>query len=117
MKSDRKAFVLLHALLMLYSCSGILSKLATRMEFLSAGFIMCYGGMIALLGVYAICWQQLIKRMPLTTAYANRAITVVWGVIWGLLVFHEGVSVMQLCGCALVVAGVALFALSDGNAQ
>ena len=117
MKSDRKAYVALHALLMLYSCSGILSKLAARTEFLSMGFIMCYGAMIAILGVYGICWQQIIKRMPLTTAYANRAVTVVWGVVWGLLVFHEGVSIVQLCGCALVVAGVALFALAEGDAQ
>lgn len=105
----------LHALLMLYSCSGILSKMAAGQPFLSLGFIACYGGMIAILAIYAIGWQQIIKRMPLTSAYANRAVTVVWGVVWGWLVFHEGVSVLQLVGCALVIAGVALFASVDGR--
>lgn len=116
--SGRKGgtYAILHLMLMLYSCSGILSKMAAGQEFLSLGFVLCYGGMIAILGVYAIGWQQIIKRLPLTTAYANRAVTVVWGVIWGILVFHEGVSIPQLIGCALVVAGVALFALADGEA-
>jgi drug/metabolite transporter (DMT)-like permease len=36
-------------------------------------------------------------------------------VVWGALVFHEGASPLQLAGCALVVAGVALFALADGE--
>ena len=45
--------------------------------------------MVAILGIYAIGWQQVIKRMPLTTAYANKAVTLVWGLVWGLLLFHE----------------------------
>lgn len=112
-KTSPKMLLLLHLLLMLFSCEGILSKLASGHEFLSLGFVLCYGGVIAILGIYAICWQQIIKRMSLTSAYANRAITVVWGVIWGIVVFQEGVSLLQLLGCALVVAGVALFALAD----
>ena len=115
MASISKSILALHLLLALYSCGGILSKLAAGQPFLSLGFCLCYGGMIAILGVYAIGWQQIIKHMPLTSAYANRAVTVVWGVVWGVLVFHEGVSVLQLVGCALVVAGVALFAFADGE--
>ena len=110
-----RSLLALHLLLALYSTSGILSKLAAGQPFLSPGFCLGYGGVIAILGVYAIGWQQIIKRMPLTSAYANRAVTVVWGVVWGVLVFHEGVSVLQLVGCALVVAGVALFAFADGE--
>ena len=116
-KTSPITLLLLHLLLMMYSCCGILSKLASGQEFLSLGFILCYGGMIAVLGLYAIGWQQIIKRMPLTSAYANRAITVVWGVVWGIIVFHEGVSILQLLGCALVVAGVALFATADGEGE
>lgn len=116
-KTSPKTLLFLHLLLMMYSCEGILSKLAAGQEFLSPGFILCYGGVIAILGLYAIGWQQAIKRMPLTSAYANRAITVVWGVIWGIVVFHEGVSLLQLLGCAIVVAGVALFATADTGGE
>ena len=115
MITNAKHLIALHFLLALYSCGGILSKLASGQPFLSLGFCICYGGLLMILAVYAVGWQQVIKHMPLTSAYANRAVTVVWGVVWGVLVFHEGVSVLQLVGCALVVAGVALFAFADGE--
>lgn len=105
----------LHLLLMLYSTSGILSKTAAKYPFMSPGFILSYGGMIAVLGVYAIGWQQVIKRIPLTTAYANRAVTVIWGIIWGAVLFHEGVSPLKVVGALVVLAGVVLFALVDSE--
>ena len=114
-KSKAKTLVALHLLLIVYSCIGILSKKAASFSFLSLGFIVCYCGIIGLLGVYAICWQQIIKRIPLTTAYANRAVTVVWGMVWGVLVFNESLTVMQILGGVIVLAGVALFAYSEGE--
>lgn len=114
-KSKAKTLIALHLLLIVYSCSGILSKKAASFSFLSLGFIACYCGIIGLLGIYAICWQQIIKRIPLTTAYANRAVTVVWGMVWGVLVFNESLTVMQVLGGVIVLAGVALFAYSEGE--
>ena len=116
MVKNGRVFFALHLLLVLYSCSGVLSKLASRYACLSAGFCICYAGIIALLGIYAICWQQIIKRMPLTTAYANRAITVVWGMVWGVVVFKEHLGILQVAGGIVVLIGVALFASSDSEA-
>ena len=107
------ALVALHALLVVFSLSGIMSKLASQHPFLSWQFIAFYGLMIVCLGVYAIGWQQVIKRLPLTTAYANRAVTVVWGIVWGVLVFHEQVTWQKLLGAAIVLVGVALYAVAD----
>lgn len=107
----------LHLLLMVYSTSSILSKLASGEPFLSPRFILLYGGMIGLLGVYAIAWQQIIKRLPLTTAYANRAVTLVWGIVWGVVFFHEGVTLLKLLGAAIVLAGVVLYATAEGDGE
>ena len=63
----------LHALLALYSLCSICGKLASGFEFMSPGFVLCYGGMILVLGLYAIGWQQVIKRMPLTSACSMNA--------------------------------------------
>lgn len=114
---NAKTLLALHLLLMLYSCSGILSKIAAGLSFLGWQFILCYGAMIGILGIYAIGWQQIIKRMPLTSAYANRAVTVIWGIVWGALLFHEQVTFQKVAGAILVLAGVALFAIADGEAQ
>lgn len=105
----------LHALLALYSLCSICGKLAAGFEFMSPGFILCYGGMILVLGLYAIGWQQVIKRMPLTSAYANKAVTIVWGIVWGVLLFHEAVTPAKLLGAAVVLAGVVLFSIADGE--
>ena len=100
-------------MLMIYSMSGICSKLAARQTFLSAKFCLYYGIIILLLGFYAIGWQQIIKRIPLTTAFANKAVTVVWGIVWGRMFFQESITLGKIVGAILVVAGVALFAESD----
>lgn len=110
-----KSLVLLHLLLMLYSTSGILSKLAAGEAFLSVRFCLYYGGIIALLGIYAIGWQQIIKRMDLTTAFANKAVTVVWGIVWGTLFFREQITFGKILGAVLVIAGVVLFVQADGE--
>lgn len=113
MKKKGIYLLALHGLLVLLSFTDCLSKLAARQAFLSRGFVLCYGGVIFLLGVYAVLWQQIIKRLPLTVAYANRAVTVVWGIVWGALLFAEPVTPGKLAGAALIIAGVVLFALSD----
>ena len=105
----------LHALLALYSLCSICGKLAAGFEFMSPGFILCYGSMILVLGLYAIGGQQVIKRMPLTSAYANKAVTIVWGIVWGVLLFHEAVTPAKLMGAAVVLAGVVLFSIADGE--
>lgn len=115
MKQRKKLFVLLglHIMLMFFSMSGIASKLAAGEKFLSPKFILYYAIIIGLLGVYAIVWQQIIKRVPLTTAYANRAVTIVWGIIWGVLFFHENVTPLKVIGAVIVIVGVVLFATAD----
>ena len=80
---------------------------------MSLRFILLYGAVIFLLGVYAVFWQQIIKNMPLTAAYANRAVTVFWGMVWGLIIFREKITFGKAAGAALVIAGIILFAFSD----
>lgn len=111
--SRLKVLCLLHALLLVYSTGGIFSKLAAGEVILSFKFIFYYGMIIFLLGVYAIGWQQIIKRLPLTTAFANKAVTVVWGIVWGAVFFHESITIGKIIGAILVIVGVVLFAVSD----
>ena len=108
-----RALLALHAMLALYSLSSVCAKLAAGFDFMSVGFVGCYAGMIALLGIYAIGWQQVIKRLPLTFAYANKAVTVAWGIVWGMLLYNERVSPLKLLGALIVLAGVVLFSLAE----
>ena len=108
-----KNLLFLHILLMIYSLSAVASKAASGAEPLSLRFCALYALIFLILGVYAVGWQQIIKALPLTTAFANKAVTVIWGLLWGILIFHESVTIRQLIGAAAVMAGVVLFSFSE----
>lgn len=110
-----KWFLLLHVILGVYAGSSVCSKLAARQPFLSAAFILLYGLMLAALVVYAVGWQQVIKHLPLTTAYANKAVTVVWGILLGLAVFGEAVTLRQVIGAVIIICGIVLFVRADSE--
>ena len=105
-----KNYALLHIIIVIYSVGSIFSKLASSYPFLSFKFVLCYFGLFICLAIYAIGWQQCIKRLPLTTAFSNKAITVVWGILWGVLFFKESITAGKVIGAIFVVAGVVLYA-------
>lgn len=112
-----KTLIALHLLLLFYSLSGIFSKNAAHEPFMSLPFILLYGAMLFVLFVYAIGWQQILKRLSLSMAFANKAVTVVWGMVWGFFIFGESISVVNLIGAAMVIAGVILYARADNKEQ
>ena len=105
--------VVLHAAFLIYSTSSLVSKLAAGEEFLSVRFCGLYACMILLLGVYAVVWQQVLKRLPLVFAYANKAVTVIWGMVFGYLIFGELITVTKIIGALVVVVGIVIFSLGE----
>lgn len=87
--------------------------MAASFAFDDVRFYLLYAAVLAVLFLYAIGWQQVIKRLPLTTAFSNRAITVFWGLVWGVLFFQEELNFLKVLGAAIVVAGVMLYSRAD----
>ena len=104
---------MMHGLFLVYSLTTVISKKIADAEFLSPRFITGYLLIFLCLGIYALGWQQVIKRLPLTAAYANKAVTVVWGLAAGMLFFGEPLTAGKAAGAVLVIAGVVLFAFSE----
>ena len=115
MKKSNKAVSILNLniLLLVYSFISVCSKNASQFEMLSMPFIFWYGLVVVILGLYAIFWQQLIKNLPLNTAYANKAVTIVWGILWGALFFQEAITWNMILGAVIVIAGVVLVVSAD----
>ncbi len=84
---------------------------------MSSGFIIFYGLSLLGLFIYAFAWQQVIKHMPLITAYANKGVTVIWGIIWGYFIFRENITVRKLLGAAIIIAGVVLIVTADAREE
>ena len=112
-KENIKWFVFLHVIILFISLSGICSKTAAQYDFLSFKWIIFYGLVICILGFYAIAWQQVIKHLPLIVAYANKAVTTIWGLVWGFLIFHERITPLKVIGAAVVIVGVYFVVTGD----
>ena len=113
MKATVKDYFLLHLLLLIYSFGGVCSKLAGKGEVLSLHFVLFYGGVLAITLVFAVGWQQLIKRMPLTTAYSNKAVGLIWSTLWGVLLFQEKLTLRMVIGAVIVICGVVMVVKAD----
>lgn len=113
MGSKIKYLITVNIMFFIYSFTGVLTKYAAQEEFLSLRFLMFYSGVLALLVIYAISWQQVIRTLPLMVAYANKAVVIIWGLLWGVLFFDEKISAGELIGAFMAGCGVVLFARSS----
>ena len=116
-KTNLFTYAALQFMVAVYACAGIFSKLASQHRFLSLKFCMFYALMIAALFVYAIGWQQVIKRVELTAAYSAKAAAVIWGLIWGTVIFHERITLPKIAGIILVFAGLLIYFTGDGQRE
>ena len=112
-KSKIKNYIWLHILLFIFSFCGVFSKLAANESFLSYKFCLFYGISLLILTIYAVLWQQILKRFNLTTAFLNKAITIFWGIIWGVCFFKETVKITMIIGSIIVFIGVSLVVIPD----
>ncbi len=105
--------VMLQFSVMVYSLSTVAGNMASKHEFLSLGYILFFGLDFFILGVYAILWQQIIKRFQLSIAYANKAMTLLWSMVWNFLIFSPGITVKKVIGVLIVMAGVVVMNMGE----
>jgi multidrug transporter EmrE-like cation transporter len=103
-----KDFLLLHATLLLYAGVSVLGKaaglhLGAREMTLAIVFIALE---FIALGVYAVLWQQTLRRMPLSFAYSNKGVCTLWACLFGLIFFGERITWGKAVGILIVLAGV-----------
>ena len=107
-----KSLFILHFALLISSLSGVCSKQAALSGTVQS-MIFWYSGVLLLMGIYAVIWQQILVRMPLTVAYSNKPIGLIWGMVWGKCLFHEAITPGMLLSAAVIFAGIWLVVTSD----
>ena len=112
MKGIGKYIVLILAIA-IYSCVGVCTRLAADYPFLSWPYLLLICGAVAVLGIYALVWQQLIQRMNLGVAYMFKGLGVVFALLICHFVFGEVITFNNVIGAAVIIAGITLFAWSD----
>ena len=105
-KNNVFSFLLMHAGFVLYSFYSVTGKVAAKYDFLSLQSCFFYGLMILILGFYAINWQIVLKSFPLFFASTNKAITIIWGMLWGKLFFSEDFTPRKIIAVLLILTGI-----------
>lgn len=114
-KAKIKDIFILQAVFIFFSFSHIASKSAQQVlasfdsfyeAIFSFRFILAVAIVVFILAVYALMWQQVIKRFDLSIAYANKATTLLWGLVWGYFLFGEVITLTKAAGVFVVFIGV-----------
>ena len=98
---------------LLYASVGIFTKLASQQEFLSWAYVFSFGGAVAVIGIYAILWQQIIRRIELSTAYMFKGTTIIFTMLFAHWLFGEQITWNNIVGAAIIIIGIVLFARGD----
>ncbi len=98
---------------LLYSVTAVMSKLAAKSGLFSTRFFVFLALMLAAMFIYALAWQQLIKHVPLSTAYPFKGIVVVYNLVWAALFFGETITLANVLGSALIIFGVYMVGKND----
>ena len=111
-KKEKKyrELLFLHFNILIFSFTGIFSKLLAGSINVNGIFhwntVLYLGLMVLNCGIYAIFWQQSIKNFDLQVAYSHRTVYNIWSLLWAFLIFGEKITVGNLIGTALMIAGV-----------
>lgn len=95
---------------LLYACVSIFTKLASQQEFMSWGYVLAFAGAVMVMGVYAMLWQQVLKRIELSVAYMFKGTSIIFVMLLAYLLFGEQITWNNILGAIIIIAGIVLFA-------
>ena len=95
---------------LLYACVTLFTKYASQQEMGSVAYCFGLAGAIGVMGAYAVCWQQILKRVELSTAYMFKGMSLIFIMLFAYVLFGEPITIMNIVGAAVIIAGITLFA-------
>ena len=110
MKVSVKLATFLIGVNLIYACTSICTKMASRQEMLSWPYMLWIAAAIGVMGVYAVLWQQVIARMPISTAYMFKGTSLIFVLLFSVLLFGEGITLNNIIGSVIIIVGIVLFA-------
>ena len=97
---------------MVYACVGVCTKMAALQETGSWPYLLWFGGAVAIIAVYALLWQQVLRRIELSTAYMFKGTTLIFTMLIAALLFGEQITIPNIVGSIIIVTGIVILARS-----
>lgn len=110
MQSKWVTYGFLIAINLLYACVSLFTKYASQQEMGSVAYCLGLAGAIGVMGAYAICWQQILKRVELSIAYMFKGTSLIFVMLFAFALFGEAITIMNVIGAIVIVIGITLFA-------
>lgn len=89
----------------IFPLSSIFMKIASGCEDLVFK-LMFFCMSIGALGIFSVLWQKLLKKVDLVKAYLFKSTTVIWNVIYGMILFNEKITINMIIGIIIATIGV-----------
>lgn len=103
-------YIALVAINFLYACVGVFTKYASQQEFMSWNFMLGVMGAVGVMGLYAVLWQQILKRIELSVAYMFKGTSIVFVMLLAYVLFGEQITWNNIVGAIIIVIGIVLYA-------
>lgn len=95
---------------LLYACVTIFTKYASQHSFMSAKYLLGLCGAVGVMGMYAVCWQQILRRVELSTAYMFKGTSLVFVMLLAFALFGEQITPHNIIGAGVIILGIVLYA-------
>lgn len=113
MKNKITSILFMYVSFFIYSLSSIFSKLASKTDFLSLKYILLFGCVFVILAVYAVLWQQVLKRVELSVAMSNKPVVLIFTTLWAVFFFGEQITIKFIIGMLLIFAGIFIIGVKN----
>ena len=105
--------VLLLSINLLYACVSLFTKYASQQEFMSWNYMLGVIGAVGVMGLYAVLWQQILKRIELSLAYMFKGTSLIFVMLLAHVLFGEQITWNNIIGAIIIISGIVLFAHSS----
>ena len=105
-------YIVLIGINMLYACVSLFTKYASQHEFMSWNYMCGLIGAIGVMGLYAVLWQQVLKRIELSMAYMFKGTSLIFVMLLAHVLFAEQITWNNVVGAIIIISGIVLFANS-----
>ena len=68
---------------------------------------------VGVMGLYAVLWQQVLKRIELSLAYMFKGTSIVFVMLLSYVLFGEQITWNNIVGTIIIISGIVLFAYSS----
>lgn len=106
-------YIVLIGINMLYACVSIFTKYASQQDFMSWNYMLGLIGAVGVMGLYAVLWQQVLKRIELSLAYMFKGTSLIFVMLLAYVLFDEQITWNNIVGAIIIIGGIVLFAHSS----